>query len=280
MTAAVQPPPTVDLPAITVGPRNAYTDPASGLRFYRWQGRDLPSVTSIRRMAGIPHGLHQWALGKVIDRVLDDFPKIRTLVESGDAGNVKLVRTHLRAGATEERDAAAKLGTAVHDAAATGRALSDVPPNVAPRLRQYMDWLEVSGAEVLASEFQCWNLAVGYAGTADLLVRLRDGSVWLVDLKTGKGVYGDHALQLIAYLRAEFVGSDNVVDSATTALLHEARGMAVLHLADKGWEFRSLTADAATWNAFRGLLLFADWTAGHASADSITLASRASAVAP
>lgn len=265
---------------VTVGPRNAYTDPESGLRFYRWQGRDLPSVTSIRRMAGIPHGLHQWSIGKVIDRVLDDFPKLRTLIESGESGNVKVVRTHLRAGATAERDLAAALGTAVHDAAATGKALSDVPPEVAPRLRQYMDWLEVSGAEVLASEFQCWNLTAGYAGTADLLVRLRDGNVWLVDLKTGKGVYGDHALQLVAYLRSEFVGADDQVDEYQTELLHEAVGTAVLHLADQGWEFRALRSDDQVWRAFAGLLEFATWSAEHMTADTFTTASRASVPLP
>ena len=72
-----------------------------------------------------------------------------------------------------------------------------VPPEVAPRLRQYLDWLEVSGAEVLGAEFQVWNLTIGYAGTVDLLVRFRDGSIWVIDLKTGKGLYGEHALQLI-----------------------------------------------------------------------------------
>ena len=40
-------------PVVTIvvspGPRNARTDPETGLRTYRWQGRDLPSVTSLRR---------------------------------------------------------------------------------------------------------------------------------------------------------------------------------------------------------------------------------------
>lgn len=278
MTAArpAEPAPQPVTLTVTVGPRNAYTDPESGLRFYRWQDRDLPSVTSIRRMAGIPHGLHQWSLTKVIDRVLDDFPKIRTLIESGDSGNVKVVRTHLRAGATAERDAAAALGTAVHDAAATGKTLAEVPSAVAPRLRQYLDWMDVSGAEILASEFQCWNLSEGYAGTADLLVRLRDGRVWLVDLKTGKGVYGDHALQLVAYLRAEFVGQDDQVDEEATAVLRQAVGTAVLHLSDTGWEFRALRSDIPVWQAFQGLLRFAVWTAQHATPDSFTTASRTS----
>lgn len=260
---------------ITPGPRNARTDPDSGLRFYRWQGRDLPSVTSIRRMAGLPHGLHQWAINQVISYALDHLGEIADRVS--DPNQLAVVRHELRGAATAERDAAAKLGTAVHDAAAEGRALADVDPKVAPRLRQYLDWLATSGAEILGAEFQCWNLTLGYAGTADLMCRMRDGSVWLVDLKTGKGVYGEYALQVIAYSMAEFVGEDDVVDLRLTDLLHQVSGMAVLHLSDEGWEFRVLRSDDETWSAFRGLLSFSTWMAEHGTADSITTASRSSA---
>jgi hypothetical protein len=269
----------VTAPLITVGsgPRNARTDPQSGLRFYTWQGRELPSVTSVRRMAGLPHGLHQWAIGKVVDRVVDHIGEIVAELRNPDPSHVTLVRRWLRQAATEERDRAAELGTAVHDAAASGRTLADVGPQIAPRLRQYLDWLATSGAEVLGSEFQVWHLTAGYAGTADLLVRFPNGSIWLVDLKTGKGVYSEHALQLIAYLMAEFVGTDDVVDERLTALLHQASGMAVLHLADDHWEFRVLTADAGTWTSFRGLLAFSRWMYEHATVDAVTTATRRSA---
>jgi hypothetical protein len=119
----------------------------------------------------------------------------------------------------------------------TGDRWAEVGPDVAPRLRQYLDWLATSKAEILATEFQCWNLGIGYAGTADLLVRFPDQSIWLVDLKTGKGVYGEHALQLLAYLMAEFVGTDDVVDETTTEYLKAATGLAVLHLEADKWEF-------------------------------------------
>lgn len=261
---------------VKVGPRNAYTDAKSGLRYYRWRGRDLPSVTSIRRMAGLPHGLHQWALGKVIEYAIDHLGELHTKLADADPGAVAVIKSEMRGAATAERDKAADLGTAVHDAAATGKALTDVHPDVAPRLRQYLDWLAISGAEILGAEFQTWNLTLGYAGTADLLCRFPDGSIWIIDLKTGKGVYGEHALQLIAYLMAEFIGEDDAVDDRLTGLLVQARGMAVLHLSDQHWEFRSLRADAATWAAFRGLLEFSTWSAGHATADDITLGTRRS----
>ena len=259
---------------VQVGPRNATTDPKTGLRFYRWRGFDLPSVTSIRRMAGIPHGLHQWSITKVIDRALDEWTELGVRLAGGDPAEVQVVRHRLRSAATDERDAAADLGTAVHDAAASGRALTDVPAAVAPRLRQYLDWLASSKAEILGVEFQVWNLTVGYAGTADLLCRFPDGSIWVVDLKTGKGLYADHEQQLLGYLMAEFVGSDDVIDERLTGLLHQATGMAVLHLAADHWEFVSLQATAADWDAFRGMLTYAMWAKEHADIASVSLGSR------
>src|SRR3954471_18388044 len=106
-------------PTITVssGPRNARTDPATGLRMYRWQGRELPSFTSIRRMAGMPHGLHQWSLNQVISHAIDHWPQLTERLASGDGAQLKLVRHELRTASTAERDRAADLGTAVHDAA-------------------------------------------------------------------------------------------------------------------------------------------------------------------
>lgn len=280
-------PPDITKPAPTIivgaGPKNARTDPESGLRFYTWQGRELPSVTSVRRMAGIPHGLHQWSITQVINKALDNLPSIFARLASGaaaDPGQVALIRTELRRGATEERDRSAQLGIAVHDAAATGRSLTAVPPEVAPRLRQHLDWLKQSGAEVLAVEFQVWNLEVGYAGTADLLVRFPDGSIWVVDLKTGKGVYAEHSLQLIAYLMGEFVGNDGVVDEARTALLHSVTGMAVLHLTNAGWEFQAIRADSRCWNAFRGLLAFATWMWAHEKAADVVVGRRKGAAGP
>ena len=100
----------------------------------------------------------------------------------------------------------------------------------------------------------------------------RSGSI---DYKTGKGIYAEHALQLMAYTMADVVGADDVVDEELTELLHQVTGMAVLHLSDEGWEFHALEPDPGTWTAFRGLLAFATWTATHGSTDSFVRASRA-----
>ena len=83
---AVTPP----LITTTVGPRNAFSD--GELRFYRWQGVDYPSVTTIRRMAGMPFGLHEWTVGKVIDRTIDGLGDLNRLVASGDPEKIKAAR--------------------------------------------------------------------------------------------------------------------------------------------------------------------------------------------
>lgn len=279
---------------IETGPRNARSDPRTGIRTYRWQGRDLPSVTSVRRVAGMPHGLHQWALGRVVDRAVGSFAELGAMLtrearpreRALEANRVKEARAWLRAAATEERDTAAALGTAVHDCAARGLLPRNVPDvvvlvrdgretevpgsEVRPRLAQYRDWLDRSGAEVLASECQLWSLSLGYAGTADLVVRMPDGRTLLADIKTGAGVYPEHLLQVLAYSLAEFSGSDDRQDPRATALLAALDGVAVLHLGPDSWEWLELDATAEAWRAFRGLLAFAVWMQAHPDAASVT----------
>jgi hypothetical protein len=279
MTTETRPPDTKPLITVgedagTGGPRNAVTDAKSGLRYYTWQGQRLVSVTSARRSAGIPHNLHQWAISQVVAAALENWTELTAMLRSDDPAAPTLVRSRLRAGATAERDRKAALGTAVHDAAATGVSLADAPAEVAPFLRQYLDWLEKSKAEVLLAERQVWNLTLGYAGTFDLVARFPDGSTWIIDLKTGAGIYPDHAQQLMAYLMAEFVGNDDVVDEDATRVMRSVTGLAVLHLAAKSWEFVSIRPDAEMWRAFRGLLAYGSWMAEHSDIRSVTLGSR------
>jgi hypothetical protein len=284
-------------PFITIqaGPKNARSD-SSGLRYYTWQARELPSVTTVRRMAGLPHNLHQWALSQVINRATGSVWTLVKMLTRKRRPRERVLEKNrateagkwLRSAATEERDAAAKLGTTVHDAAAAGIDINLVEEAARPRLRQFRAWLTASRAEILATEFQVFNLAVGYAGTGDLLVRfpegllvqatdgtnvyLPPGAIVLIDLKTGKGTYSEHALQLTAYLMAEFSGQDDVIDERITQLLQGVHSIAILHLADDHWEFRIVRPSTSTFRAFRGLLAFAMWMREHDDVDAVTAA--------
>ena len=66
--------------------------------------------------------------------------------------------------------------------------------------------------EVYWSEATVYSREYGYAGTADLICKIRIGDSLLpaiVDFKTGKAIYNDTAMQLTAYARADFVGLDD-----------------------------------------------------------------------
>src|SRR5262245_38201305 len=90
------------------GPRNARTDPETGLRYYTWQGREYPSVTSIRNLAGMPHPLATWRTNQVIERAMVEYPTLGRMLGERDP---KATATWLRKAATAKRDAAADLGT-------------------------------------------------------------------------------------------------------------------------------------------------------------------------
>lgn len=256
---------TKPLITITTGPKNARTDPDSGLRFYSWQGVEYPSVTSVRNLAGMPHKLANWRTNQVIERAMVEYPTLGTMLKDATP---EVTATWLRRAMTEKRDAAANLGTRVHDAAAGGMTLAKAPPDLAPFLLHYYKWMEKSKIEVLLAERQVWSPSVGYAGTFDMIGRFPSGD-WLIDLKTGSGVYPEHALQLEAYARADFVGEDDIEDAAATALLHGIAGRAILHLRPEGWSFQVVPASQETWFAFRGLLQFANWA--HVNPDITSL---------
>lgn len=280
------------------GPRNARTDPDSGLRTYTWQGRELPSVTSVRSMAGVPYRLATWMVSKVCDRAVDELDTVIEMMNRPKRPRERVLeknrreetRKYLRDAASEERDLAARRGTAIHQAAEHGMTPQTVQDwtdpdsgivvtaeEIRPKLRQYLAWLEDSGADILLKERQVFNLTEGYAGSFDILARFSDGSVWIIDIKTGSGTYSDHVLQQVAYKHAEFVGQDDVIDEDATALLHQVSGVAILHLKDDGWTFLRPTAGEDEWQAFRGLLRFAKWTHEHPDEASFTAMSKSGA---
>jgi len=263
---------TLNITVSAGGPKNATTDPESGLRYYDWKGRKLPSATSLRRMAGLPFKLHQWAISKVVQRAVEEDAILRQMLDRPkrprervrDKNVRKEASRWLRSAATEERDAAAELGTLVHDYAVRRTPLNLVDPVARPYLIQFYDWIATSGVNIIATEKQVFNLTDGYAGTLDLLAEWPvSGDIGVVDLKTGSGTYTDHALQVMMYAWGEFIGEDDVIDVALTDALRRANTMALLHLTDSSWHYQRIPASGELVAAFRGLIAYATWMAAN-----------------
>lgn len=154
---------------------------------------------------------------------------------------------------------------------------------------------------ILAKEPQVWNLTAGYAGSADVLLwflgdfdaagrftalpgmtpsvirelqRKADkgqitqaliaetgGHVTLGDWKTAKGVYTDNVVQVTAYLAAEFVGSNGVIDQRLTDILTAAAEAAIIHIRPDGWSVHFVNFETHVLRAFLGSVAFARFLA-------------------
>lgn len=149
---------------------------------YHIEGRRYPRVTSILNVLAKP-GLDAW----------------RRKVGAEEADRV------MRAGS--------ELGTRVHQACwpiALGESTEAIVSSVralhqfdlVPYVEAFGRWMSERVADVLGAERVLWSERYAYAGTTDLLVRLRDGRRAVVDLKTSRSLSETYRLQLAAYALA------------------------------------------------------------------------------
>jgi hypothetical protein len=227
-------------------PINAAINPADNLRYYTFNGQQLVSVTSLRRVVGMPFALANWQVAQVIKAAA----LIRGTVAESALSEDEYPKA-LRRGAMQERDSAAALGSSVHEAADLGIKAANLPDTDErkPFLLQYEDWQQKMSPNILVSEAQVFHPQEGYAGSLDLIADVRpDGGMrpptrFLIDLKTGKGLYTDHAVQLALYMDATFIGGYDPLEDADvmyaqqTQYLTECESMAILHLRPDGWQW-------------------------------------------
>jgi hypothetical protein len=130
----------------------------------------------------------------------------------------------------------------------------NLPASVEKYLQPYYNalvrWSEKYKPSKTLTEYYLVSNRHGYAGTADLICRLKDGNLWIIDLKTG-GKSIDHGLQLAAYRYAyqEMTG----VRAKT----------ACLYLTDKtkrGWSWKEYKEPVGVFLAAKKLF---DWQIKH-----------------
>lgn len=138
-----------------------------------------------------------------------------------------------------QRDAAAKLGTSVHllanmlGASESAVAGFQIAEGTQPYLDAFRGFLGRYGASnIISSEKAVISFSEAYAGTYDMLLKL-NGELWLVDIKTSKGLYPETGLQLAAYGHAEYIILPN--DPVRYPMPHVDR-YGVLHLRPDAYE--------------------------------------------
>jgi hypothetical protein len=166
----------------------------------------LRRVTSVINLLDKP-ALLQWAANEACDHVSQIWTPEQTYTQA----QIEAILGDARYAHRNKKEEAAGWGTHAH--AIIERFLKegywpedheweDIPFEVANSLSLFADWWTAAGLEVLEVEKYVFDLAFHYGGTVDLLARDTTGALWLIDWKTGKGIYGSMIIQLAAYYNA------------------------------------------------------------------------------
>jgi len=183
---------------------NAQRRSNSGL-YYR-NGTGYVSVTTILGALAKP-ALTYWAAKEVAEFVAANWDgPIGALLSTGQ----KAAAVDLMKGAPwRNRDQAATSGTRIHGIVED--LINGLEPDGDddPQVMAYLAFRRDFEPVTLFSEVTVFNYTAGYAGTLDLLCHM-GGETWLIDFKTGKGVYPEYALQCNAYARGEIIADGDV----------------------------------------------------------------------
>lgn len=181
------------------------------------------------------------------------------------------VKTHVEKGRkfvsnahSRTRDAAADAGTEAHEAIERHILGDDVNVDslgvlAAASFANFREFEEQLKPRWEASELTVFNTVDKYAGTLDFIAEipaLGEG-LTLGDVKTGKGVYPEVALQLAAYRYAEFAEIAHGIGRVDMPVTQRA---VVLHLRPEKWSLVPVQADEKAFDMFKYAMQIAWWT--------------------
>lgn len=240
-------------------------------RTYTVNGLTLWSVTTI-----IGNGLPKPAIARWQARTIAEYAVANWRQIGAMLGAVRLHRTEadgtfivsdqdavagavdwLKGAPWRESKRKMDIGSAVHaeaDAYVRGVPRPEPLPVIAPFLLSFRHFLEDFEPDFELAEATVYNVAEGYAGTLDAVLRI-GGRAFLADWKTGKDIYPDVALQLAAYEHAEAV----LLADGTSQPMPAVDGCFALHLREfdpalpdeRGYSVIQVATGQAAWDAFR-----------------------------
>ena len=168
-----------------------------------------------------------------------------------------------------KRDKAGDRGTAVHNAIEAYLNKVDIPEmneDETACAEAASTFLKERGSKILGAEVTVFNVTHSYAGTLDVWEQRPDGKLGILDWKTSGAIHAEHAIQQVAYQRAEFaiVKKEKVGDGEWLGKIIPWAGMAdvlgVVHVEATGATLHSIPEDTERlWNVFRASSYIKDW---------------------
>jgi hypothetical protein len=201
---------------------------ASGQRIYTWPAtqESFASVTTILE-AGIPKpALQYWAAKLVAERAVSN---IDDLLKEIKATSPEKAVALLKSAPTDYTRERSRIGTMTHSAIEDYVRFNRRPitqsPIVESALDKFEHFMEDWKPKFLYTETTVYSRSHGYAGTFDDIIEI-NGVPIILDVKSGKNVWAEAAMQMSAYRRADFIG----LDGDKEVKLPDIQGGAVLHI--------------------------------------------------
>lgn len=205
----------------------------------------MPSVTTILKVVDKSGPLVGWAKRETARCAVDNLETVATI--KATAGRDSAIN-YLKGIPDYQRDTAADLGSSIHrlvEGITKGEDIA-VSEAEAPYVETYRRFLKEHKPEFLAVEEMVASIEHNFAGTLDAIARIR-GELWLLDTKTGSGIYPEIAMQLAAYGHAEFIGRPG---SRTRFLLPKVTRYGVIHVRPDATRLVPYKVDRSTFDAF------------------------------
>lgn len=186
----------------------------------------VPGATTITNMLDKSRPLITWAIGCFEKSLIKGIEEIREGVFS--ASEIKALIEVSRDAHNQEKDIACDIGSVFHDYADNvakheiengndrsylkikGGLIPDEYSELSPLDQQRAEnsmnafdtWIAEKKPEFLESEFFVYSKKKHHGGTCDALVRI-DGKLYILDYKSGKGIYTSHLYQTASYFKAK-----------------------------------------------------------------------------
>ena len=241
--------------------RDSYRGDEGSGRFYHFKGEGpFLSVTRVVKL-GIPSPyLDKWYAKVVAEYVDENWDELEFL-QKNQYEDGSFVR-FLKGRPVAARDEAGDFGTRVHgiceDLMLDVPFPIDLPKKIAQRVLQFQSFLNTVKPDILAVEGIVFNREHGYAGTFDIIANIPNYGTMVIDIKTGRGVYGSAAIQQTAYRHGEFIA----VGTEEVPML-ETDGAMILHLQATQWRLLPVETGETSWSVFLSALHTAKWIIGH-----------------
>lgn len=240
-----------------------------GSRFYvHPEKREIihPGVTSVIGMLPKPF-LQHWASKMTAELAVDSIDFVANMAERDRDGAID----YLKGAARRYTKVRANIGSEAHDLferLIRGEHVGRVRDDLEPYVRHFREFMDAVNPELVRAEDVAWSDTHGYAGSFDVVMYVwldaagnptpdRSGERHLImgDWKTSKATYPDVALQMAAYMNADFMIDPDGVRTP----MPKFDGAAVLHVTDSEWAFKPVATGPEVFDQFLTLRKTFDW---------------------